>query len=148
MSRLANFFHGSETQFGIFYPRGYLVAIFPDYHAAELAERQVRNSGIPESEVIAVPGQDVVDWTEENLVKKGLWGTLMQELSRLFATEEIYNRNDLEHAKQGAAFLAVHCPSDAKKDSAWNIIKGASLPLAARHYSFGGVDHLLGENLP
>lgn len=148
MSKLAKFFHGSETQFGIFYPRGYLVAIFPDFHAAEKAEKEVRHSGVPESEVIAVPGQDVVDWTEENLVKKGLWATLMRELSRLFATEEIYNRNDLEHAKRGAAFLAVHCPTDAQKDTAWNIIKRASMPLAARHYTFTGVDHLLGENLP
>jgi len=148
MSRLANFFHGSETQFGIFYPKGYLVAVFPDLPAAENAEKQVRNSGVPQSEVIAVSGQDVVDWSEENLVKKGLWATMMRELSRLFATEEIYNRNDLEHAKRGAAFLAVHCPTDAEKLSAWNLIKNSSVPLAARHYSLMGVDHLLGENLP
>jgi hypothetical protein len=148
MSRLASFFNGSETQFGIFYPKGYLVAVFRDYPTAVNAEKQVRHSGVPEDQVIAVPGQDVVDWTEENLVKKGLWATLMRELSRLFATEEIYNRNDLEHAKRGAAFLAVHCPTDARKQSAWNLIKGVSTPIAARHYSLGGVDHLLGENLP
>ena len=30
MSVLAEFFKGSETQMGIFAPRGYVVALFPD----------------------------------------------------------------------------------------------------------------------
>lgn len=147
MSRLANFFDGTETKFGIFYPQNYLVAVYPDYPSTEAAEKKVRASGVPQEEVIAVPGQDVVDWTEEHLVKKGLWGLLMTQLSEMFATEETYNHADLEHAKQGAGFLAVHCPTAALKESVWKTIEFPR-PLVARHYSFGGVEHLYGENRP
>ena len=37
MSVLAEFFKGSETQMGIFAPRGYVVALFPDLSAAAKA---------------------------------------------------------------------------------------------------------------
>lgn len=147
MSRIANFFQGSETTFGIFYPTNYLVAVFPDFPAAEKAEKDVRLSGVPQEEVLAVTGQDVVEWTEEHLVKRGLWGTLMSKLSEMFATEETYHVADLDHAKQGAAFLAVHCPTEASKQAVWKIIESPR-PIAARFYSRGGVEHLYGENRP
>lgn len=147
MSKLADFFQGTETKFGIFYPQNYLVAVYPDYPSAETAEKKVRFSGVSTDEVIAVPGQDVVEWTEEHLVKKGLWGLLMKKLSEMFATEETYNHADLEHAKEGAGFLAVHCPTETSKQAVWKIIESPP-PLAARHYSLGGVEHLYGENRP
>lgn len=147
LSRLSTFFQGSETRFGIFYPQNYVVAVFPDYETARQAEAKMRHWGATEKEVIAVPGSDVVEWTEENLVKSGMWSVLMRELSKMFATEEIYHESDLEHAKRGAGFLAAHAPDDKTKRDTWKIIREFQ-PIAARHYSAGGVHHLFGENLP
>jgi hypothetical protein len=144
MSVLAEFFKGSETHMGIFAPRGYLVALFPDLSGAAKAERSLLDAGFPPDEVIAVPGEDVVNLVKEEASHSGVGTLLMQGLSRMFETEEVYADHDFKLASRGAGFLAVHAPGDAKKHEAWSLIEPAN-PIVARHYSLKGVDHLKGE---
>ena len=144
MSVLAEFFKGSETQMGIFAPRGYVIALFPDLPAAAKAERSLLDAGFPPDEVIAVPGEDVVRLVKEEASHSGVGTALMQGLSRMFETEEVYADHDFKLASQGAGFLAVHAASDAKKHQAWKLIEPAS-PIVARHYSLMGVEHFKGE---
>lgn len=144
MSVLAEFFKGSETQMGIFAPRGYVVALFPDLHAAEKAERNLVDAGFPADEVIAVAGEDVVNLVKEEASHSGVGTFLMQGLSRMFETEEVYADHDFKLASHGAGFLAVHAASDAKKHEAWKLIEPAD-PIVARHYSMLGVEHFKGE---
>lgn len=144
MSVLAEFFKGSETQMGIFAPRGYLVALFPDLSGAAKAERSLLNAGFPPDEVIAAAGEDVVNLVKEEAGHAGVGTLVMQGLSRLFETEEVYADHDFKLASRGAAFLAVHAPNDARKREAWRLIEPAN-PIVARHYSLKGVDHLKGE---
>ena len=144
MSVLAEFFKGSEKQMGIFAPRGYVVALFPDLHAAEKAERNLRDAGFREDEVIAVAGEDVVSLVKEEASHSGVGTFLMQGLSRMFETEEVYADHDFKLASRGAGFLAVHAASDAKKHEAWKLIEPAD-PIVARHYSMLGVEHFKGE---
>ncbi len=144
MSVLAEFFKGSETQMGIFAPRGYVVALFPDLHAAEKAERNLLDAGFREDEVIAVAGEDVVSLVKEEASHSGVGTFLMQGLSRMFETEEVYADHDFKLASRGAGFLAVHAASDAKKHEAWKLIEPAD-PIVARHYSMLGVEHFKGE---
>jgi len=47
MSVLAEFFKGSANQMGIFAPRGYVVALFPNLSAAMKAERNLLDAGYP-----------------------------------------------------------------------------------------------------
>ena len=84
---LEAFFHGSDTQFGIFYPTHYLVAIFPGLAEAILARRALRNFSFSENDVLAVPAEDVVEYAREHFQKQGLWSHLMAEVSRLIGTE-------------------------------------------------------------
>ena len=144
MSVLAEFFKGSETQMGIFAPRGYVVALFPDLHAAEKAERNLLDAGFREDEVIAVAGEDVVSLVKEESSHSGVGTFLMQGLSRMFETEEVYADHDFKLASRGAGFLAVHAASDARKHEAWKLIEPAD-PIVARHYSMLGVEHFKGE---
>ena len=144
MSILAEFFKGSETQMGIFAPRGYVVALFPDLHAAEKAKRNLLDAGFPADEVIAVAGADVVNLVKEEASHSGIGTLLMQGLSRMFETEEVYADHDFKLASQGAGFLAVHAASDAKKHQAWKLVEPAD-PIVARHYSRLGVEHFKGE---
>jgi hypothetical protein len=143
-STLATFFKGSDTQFGIFYPIDYLVAVFPDIAIARRAEHALGLGGFPEDDVIAVPGDEVVRFAEEHLQNSSLWGMLMRQLSRIFATEEVYADYDLILARQGGAFLAAYCPTEKRKDEAWEIIEHFG-PIKARHYELGCVEHLRGE---
>src|SRR5580658_6056229 len=143
-STLATFFKGSDTQFGIFYPADYLVAIFPDIAIARRAEHALGFAGFLDAEVITVPGEEVVRFAEEHLQNSSLWGMLMQQASRMFATEEVYADHDLRLAREGAAFLAAHCPTEKRKDEAWEIIESFG-PVRARHYALGGIEHFRGE---
>jgi hypothetical protein len=144
MSVLAEFFKGSANQMGIFAPRGYVVALFPDLSAAMKAERNLLDAGYPPGEVIAAPGQDVVILVKEHASHSGVGTFLMQGLSRMFETEEVYADHDFKLASEGAGFLAVHAASDAKKHRAWKLIETAN-PIVARHYSLVGVEHFKGE---
>lgn len=144
MSVLAEFFRGSETQLGIFAPRQHLVALFPDLAAARKAERNLLDAGFREDEVIAVPGEDVVNLLKTHARHSGLGTFVMQELSRMFETEEVYADHDLKLASGGAGFLAVHAPNKSVKQGAWKLIEPAG-PLVARYYSLAGVEHLTGE---
>ncbi len=144
MSVLAEFFNGSETQMGIFAPLGYVIALFPNLEAAARAQRALLDAGFPQNEVIAVPGEDVVNLTKEHAEKSGLGSLLMQGLSRMFETEEVYADHDVKLASQGAGLLAVHAANEAKKLAAWKIIEPAN-PIVARHYSLVGVEHFKGE---
>ena len=145
MSKLAQFFKGSDIHFGIFEPRNHIIAIYPDFSEAENAEKLVHYSGISPDEAISVSGDDVVRFAEEHVIKHGLWGVLMKKVSDFFATEEVYAERDLEMARRGAGFVAVHCPTEMVKKSVWKVLEPTS-PLIARYYSLGGVEHLKGEN--
>jgi hypothetical protein len=144
MSQLAGFFKGSDTHFGVFYPRHYLLAVFPDSARAHEARTKLQRSGFADDDVIAVSGEDVVEFADEYLKKHGLWTMLMTELSRLIDTEAAYADHDLELARHGAGFLAVHCPRAAVKKSAWRLIEPMR-PLAARYYGTTNVEHFAGE---
>ena len=80
MSVLAEFFKGSETQMGIFAPRGYVVALFPDLSATAKAERNLLDAGFPPDEVIAVPGDDVVQLVKEHASHSSVGTFVMQGL--------------------------------------------------------------------
>jgi hypothetical protein len=144
ISRLSTFFHGSDTQFGIFYPKHYLLAVFPNLLDAYQAKKKLVDSGERKEDSIAVAGEEVVYFAQEYLWKEGLWGALMTQLSRAIGTEAVYADKDLEMAKEGAAFLAVHCPTEDTKIAAWKCLERAC-PMVARYYSFGGIEHLAGE---
>ena len=144
MSELSEFFHGSDTHFGVFYPTGYVLAAFPSFDQAQEARQQLLASGFKSEDVVAVPGDDIVRFSAEHLMKDGLLGLAMRELSRTFGTEAAYADHDLEMAKRGAGFLAVRCRDEDTKTRAWRRLE-LIRPVVARYYTFAGIEHLAGE---
>jgi hypothetical protein len=144
MSTLSGFFKGSATHLGLFYPRDYLIAVFSGMETAVMAERRLLEFGFPSEDVAAAPGEEIVNLAGELANHHGLWVLAMQELSRVLRTEEVYTDQDLELASRGAAFLMVYCPTEGQKRKAWQLIEPVH-PLMARHYTFGGIEHLVGE---
>ncbi len=141
MSVLANFFKGSDTRLGVFYPNHYLVAVFRDPEKAAAVVQKLWHAGFEKGDAIATDGSAVLELDKE---ETGLMGFVMQAMSRFFATEQVFTDHDLEHARHGAGFMAVHCPTDELKQRAWNIVKGEK-PLDARYYGTDGIDHLAGD---
>jgi hypothetical protein len=145
MSRLSSFFKDADTELGIFYPKHYLLAAFPNLADAERAQAGLGHAGRVDEDAISVSGDEVVHFAEDHLLHDGLWGVLMTELSRTLGTEAAYADRDLEAARKGAAFLAVHCPTDEAKTAVWKTIEPTH-PLVARYYAAGGIEHLAGES--
>jgi len=141
MTNLARFFNGSETTFGVFYPRHYLVAVFENPKAASSAVRKLYIAGFSQSAAIAVDGRAVLELEKE---ETGLAAFVMEALSRFFATEQVFTEHDLCHARHGAGFVAVHCTTDEVKTEAWNVLQAES-PLDARYYAISGIEHLAGD---
>lgn len=144
MNALDRFFKGSDTRFGVFYPKDYLLAAFPSFEHAERVRLELAGSGFAADDVTAVPASEVVHHAEDHHRKEGLFGYLMTGLSRFIDTEESYADYDVRLAREGAGFLAVYCPSEELKRKAWQHIAPHE-PIAARHYEFAGIDHLKGE---
>jgi hypothetical protein len=141
MSRLTSFFKDSDTTLGVFYPNHYLIAVFRDLPAAEHALRKLRMAGFAEDEIISAGGHEIVELAAQ---ETGLGGFLMQAVSRFFATEQLFTDRDLDHARHGAGFLAVHCPVENTKKDAWSVLESEA-PLDARYYGTGGIEHLAGD---
>jgi hypothetical protein len=141
MSLLTGFFKESDTQLGVFYPKHYLIAVFRDARAAQQAVKDLWRAGFPEGEAISVAGQEFLDLAKE---ETGPGNFVMQALSRFFATEQMTHDSDLDRAKHGAGFVAVHCPTEESKHTAWSMLQPEG-PLAARYYSAAGIEHLAGD---
>jgi hypothetical protein len=143
MSLLTHFFKESDTQLGVFYPNHYLIAVVWNIETAHRAASNLRRMGFAEDEVIAVGGEDFIQLSNE---ETGIASFVMQALSRFFATEQKSHDSDLYFARHGAAFVAVHCPTDKSKQDAWDVLKSEA-PLAARYYANDGIEHLAGDYL-
>ena len=145
MTQLHAFFRGGDSHLGMFYPSGYLIAIFPTLDVARKLERDLSFSGtFPEGDVMAASGEEVLKHDRED--HSGPWNYVMTGLSRLFGTEAEWGDRDLKMARGGASMLAVHCPTEPSKKAAWSRIEPFH-PLAARYYSLGlgGIEHLAGD---
>ena len=145
MSRLSTFFNDGDTEFGVFYPNHHLVAVFSNLVDADRAKQELGDAGCLDEDVISVSGEEAIHYADEHLFRDGLWGMLMTELSRLIGTEAAYADDDLAAARRGAAFIAVRCPNEKVKTKAWKVLEPRQ-PVVARYYSFGGIEHLVGEN--
>jgi len=143
MNLLTHFFKESDTQLGVFYPNHYLLAAVWNLETAQRVAKNLRLMGFGEDEVVAVTGQDFIELANE---ETGLASFLMQSLSRFFATEQRSHDSDLYLARHGAAFEAVHCPTEKTKQEAWNALQSEA-PLAARYYANDGIEHLAGDYL-
>jgi hypothetical protein len=111
---------------------------------ATRAKDELTKAGSAEADVISATGAEVVSFAADHALKDGLLGLLMTGASRLFGTEAVYADRELAAAHKGAAFVAVHCPTDTSKMEAWHVLE-ARHPLVARYYASGGIDHLTGE---
>jgi len=143
-NRLSTFFKESDTEFGVFYPKHYILATYRNDPDAEHARDLLRDAGFEADEVIAVNGDEVVQFAQDLVLRQGLWGVVMEKLSAMFNTEATYAEADLNAAKAGAGFVAVHCPTEPSKEQAWAVLRPTA-PAAARYYMAGGIEHLAGE---
>jgi hypothetical protein len=141
-SPLWRFFSLTDTSFGVFYPKRHIVAVFPSFTLARRAESVLVKVGFEGEEMIAATGADMLIFLDELSTYSGLWGALMERISRGFATEEAFVDEDLRRAGEGAGFLAAYTPADAEAEQVRDLIA----PIGAtsmQRYMLTGIQSLI-----
>ena len=141
MNSLVDYFKTSGKKLGVFYPTHSLIAVFRNPAGADSVVHKLWDAGFAPSDAVAAHGKAVLEFDESEM---DLGAFVMRAISRFFATEQVFEDQDLEDARRGAGFLAVRCPTDDLKNTAWSVIEPEG-PLDARYYSAGGIEHLAGD---
>ena len=142
MSELSSFFKESDTSFGVFYPKHYIIATFPRYSRAEEAYRTLRNAGFAEDEVRLATGAEVLTFFKHFREDAGLWGIVMRPISRFFATEVTFADRNIELANEGAGLVAVHSRSEQETAKITELMKPFA-PSSMEWYLAGGIRSLV-----
>jgi hypothetical protein len=117
------------TDFGIFYPIGYLVVAFPKQEDALQVQRDLMAGGYDPADCEFYTSEEVADAAQRNLAdNKGF-------LARLGWSDEAVKAH-LEAAKQGSAFLLIYAPGDTEAARAMNVIRRVPFDFAHRYQRF------------
>src|SRR5580658_8766418 len=142
MTTLTNFFKESDSNLGVFYPKHYIIATFPTFDKTKEAAQELRKAGFSENEVLAIPGSEVLKYFEEFHANSGLWAGVMTMLSRAFGTEQLFADDDVQCARAGDGFLAVHSPAQAQATRVQALVEPFG-PNAMHWYESGGIQILV-----
>ncbi|MGJ0492434.1 hypothetical protein [Methylobacter sp.] len=117
------------TDFGIFYPLGYLVVAFPKQEDAQQVQQDLITGGYDRSDCEVYSSEEVAAAAERNLADNTGF------LARLGWSDEAV-KTHLEAAKQGSAFLLIYAPGDTDAARAMNVIRRVPFEFAHRYQRF------------
>jgi hypothetical protein len=116
-----------ESDFGMFYPVGYLVVGFPSVEDAQKVQRDLITGGYKPDDCMLYSSEEMREAAERNLREHtGL-------LARLGSSDEAVQVY-LDAAKQGAAFLLIYAPDDLSAARAMNVIRRVPFKFAHRYH--------------
>jgi hypothetical protein len=125
----------STTDFGIFYPTGYMIVAFERYEDAEQTCRELRIGGYDPVDCDLHTADKVAEFAQRNLENTGLWARLGQSAEAV--------KKHLEAAQKGATFLRVYAPNDLDVERVMNVVRRRPFVLSHRYHRFAIED--LGE---
>jgi hypothetical protein len=107
----ADFKHG-DSEFGIFYPTGYVLSVFPDAASADRAVTALLDGGFKADDLVIATGQDVLDYSREMRSNPGLVSRFEQLVASLYGDEGPLADVLVGLAERGHKFVAVPAPDD------------------------------------
>ena len=117
------------TDFGIFYPRGHLVAAFRSRADAERVQRDLLAGGYDEEDDLLFTSEEVAEAARRNLEDK------QSPLSRLGRSDEAVGAH-LRAAENGNTFLVIYAPSDLEVERAMNVVRRVPFEFVHRYHRF------------
>ncbi|ADJ28909.1 hypothetical protein [Nitrosococcus watsonii] len=120
----------STTDFGIFYPIGYLVVAFPKQEDAQRVQQDLMTGGYEEADCELYTCKEVIAKAESNL-EESRGGFL----SRLSWSDKAI-RIHLDAAEDGATFLLIYAPGDTDSERAMNVIRRGPFEFAHLYRRF------------
>ena len=106
-------FKGGDTSFGIFYPTGYVLSVFPDAADADRAVAALRAAGFATDDLVVATGAEVLTYSAELRGDPGLFTRFERFVARVFGDEATLADELVKLAESGHTFVAIHAPDDA-----------------------------------
>ncbi len=142
---LADFFHGADTSFGIFYPKKHTVAVFSSFDRAQAGYRVLSGVGFRIWEIVVVRGEEVERFLEEIRFHRALWDELAAEISRILDTEINLVDRYAAWARQGFGFLVVRTVNGDAAERVASLLQPLD-PVAMHWFMAGYIRHLTEGN--
>lgn len=117
-----------RSDFGAFYPMGYVVAAFPGASDAKRVRKDLLTGGYEERDVLHFEADAMAASLRRNLEGAGLMAGLGATKSSL--------RRQLGLAEKGCDFLLVHAPSHEEVDRVMNVVHRVPFRLAQKFHRF------------
>jgi hypothetical protein len=117
------------TDFGMFYPRGHLVAAFGRREDAERVRRDLLAGGYDEEDCLLVTSGEVAESARRNLADR------QGPLSRLGRSDEAVGAH-LRAAENGSTFLVIYAPGDLEVERAMNVVRRVAFDFVHRYQRF------------
>lgn len=135
------FFKQSDTSFGTFYPKHYIVAGYPSFEDAQAAELAFTESGISADDVRAAPGDFVISQLEAH--REANWLQRAEAHVAEFAGSEfLFLEHDADLARRGGAFLFLFAPDTERVTHARGIF-ARHRPNYARRYLHIAIEQIV-----
>lgn len=135
------FFKQSDTSFGTFYPKHYIVAGYPSLEDAQAAERAFTESGISADDVRAASGDFVISQLEAH--REANWLQRAEaHIAEFAGTETEFLENDADLARRGGAFLFLFAPDSARVAHARGVFS-QHRPTYARRYLHIAIEQIV-----
>jgi 20S proteasome alpha/beta subunit len=115
------------TQFGIFYPVGYIVAGFMQASDAKKVQQNLMAGGYGEDDCLFYSAAEVADSASRNLEQHTSF------LATLGSSDEAV-RKHLDAAREGANFLLIYAPGDVEAERAMNVVRRVPFAFAHRYH--------------
>ena len=113
----------SETSFGTFYPKNYVLAVFPDDATAARAGDALRGAGFAGDDVIVASGAQVLAHDATLNENEGWFTRLREQWAKLYTDASAGTQRLLEMARAGSAFVLAYAPEDDQQTRAADALR-------------------------
>ena len=135
------FFKQSDTSFGTFYPKHYIVAGYPSLQDAQEAELAFTESGVGAENVRAATGDFVVNHLEAH--REANWLQRAEaRIAEFVGREKGFLKDDAELAREGGAFLFLFAPEASHVEHARRVF-AQHRPKYARRYLHVAIERIV-----
>lgn len=119
----ASFFKSGETSFGVFYPTGYVLSVFPGATDLDIVAAALRAAGFDADDVGIARAEEARDLLRALTEHRGLLVRYVQFLSGHRGDETALASQLSEFAETGHGFVFAYAPGSAATDLAAGAVR-------------------------
>lgn len=127
------FFKQGETEFSIFYPRGYVLAAFPERATADAAADALRSAGFAADDVSVTNGADAIARHQDYQDQRTVGDRVRQFFASLYGDESSLLNHLLDLAQRGDAVVLAYAPDDEATDRAASVLRPLAPDVLAKY---------------